>query len=226
MRPLFVIGAIGLGLFGLFVLFGGGSDAPRLLVLGGWLALLVVGLLASGERVGAMVRDLAIWGVIFLAVTSLYVFRYDFQEFGQRLRAGVLPGAPVAFTDGEGRASVTLVRSRSGHFEADTSVNGRPARFLIDTGASGIVLSHRTAAEVGLPVGDLRYDQVSQTANGLSRSARTRLDSLRLGGIERLNVPVTVAAPGALGGTNLLGQTFLESLDAYERRGDRLTLVD
>ena len=209
-----------------FLLYGPDEyDAPRVLILGAWLLVLLGGALAAGERLFPMLRDLAIWGVIILALASAYVFRYDAQDLASRVTGGLLPGSPVTAFDDEGRASVTLVRSPNGHFEVDALVNGRPVRFLIDTGASGIALSHRSARAIGLPVDRLDYSLRTRTANGVAAVAPVRLDSLVIGGIRRDGIGASVSAPGALG-VNLLGQSFLESLAGYERRADRLTLRD
>ena len=201
------------------------TDTLSLVILGGWLAVLVWGALAAGERIGPMVRDLGIWALIFLAVVTAYVFRYDAQDFASRLTAGLIPGSPVTAFDEEGRASVTLTRLPNGHFETDALVNGRPVRFLIDTGATGIALSYRTAQSIGLPVESLAFTGITRTANGVASVAPVRLDTIAVGGIRRDDLAASVSSPGALG-VNLLGQSFLESLAGYERRADRLTLRD
>ena len=201
------------------------TDMISVVILFGWLAVLVGGALAAGERLGPMIRDLGIWAVIFLAVVTAYVFRYDAQDFASRLTGGILPGSPITAFDDEGRASVTLTRLPNGHFETDALVNGERVRFLIDTGATGIALSHRTAQRIGLPVDSLAYSNITRTANGVAAVAPVVLDRLAIGGIERENLRASVSAPGALG-VNLLGQSFLESLAGYERRADRLTLRD
>lgn len=221
--PFLVVAVGGVALWYLY-----GTDAvegPRLFVLVAWLGVLLVGAFMAGERLGSMVRDLAIWAVIILALTTAYVFRFEAQDVASRFTGGLIPGSAITAFDDEGRTSVTVVRLPNGHFEVDGRVNGRDARFLIDTGATGIALSYRTAEAVGLPVGQLSFDRRTRTANGVAAVASVRLDRLEIGGIVRENVPASVSSPGALG-VNLLGQTFLESLAGYERRADRLTLRD
>ena len=215
---------VAVALVAAFFLYGfDGADAPRILILGAWLLVILGGVLAAGERLGSMLRDLAIWAVIILALTSAYVFRYDAQDFASRFTGGLIPGSPVTAFDDEGRASVTLTRLPNGHFETDASINGEPVRFLIDTGATGIALSYRTAERIGLPVDRLRFTGATRTANGFAQVAPIRLARVEVGGIVRENLGATVSSPGALG-VNLLGQSFLESLSGYERRADRLTL--
>ena len=221
--PFFLVAVGGVALW-----YAYGSEAvegPRLFVLAAWLGVLLAGALLSGDRLGPMVRDLAIWAVIILAVTSAYVFRYEAQDLASRFTGGLIPGSAITAFDDEGRATVTLIRLPNGHFEADGAVNGRPVRFLIDTGATGVALSYRTAEAIGLPVEDLAFDRRTRTANGVAAVASVRLERLEIGGIVRRDVRATVSSPGALG-VNLLGQSFLESLAGYERRADRLTLRD
>lgn len=204
---------------------GPNGDVPRIVLLCAWGALVLFGILGSGIGIGRAVRDLTAWAVIALALTALYVFRYDVQDFGSQLTAGLIPGSPISRVDDEGRVRVTLVRDPSGHFEADARVNRASVRFVVDTGASTIVLSARDARRVGLDPDELRYDVSTRTANGIGRAARVRLDELRIGGLLRRDIAALVAPPGSLS-ISLLGQNFLESLHSYEKRGDRLTLRD
>lgn len=190
-----------------------------------WGVFLLSAVVGRNIRLGQTLRHMAGWAAIVLVLMTGYVFRYDLQDFGARLTGGLLPGSPIARVAADGSAAVTLIRSPSGHFEAVAGVNDASVRFLVDTGASSIVLSHGDAARAGIDPTKLRYDVRTQTANGEGRAARTRLGRVYLGGIERRDVPALIAAPGRLS-QSLLGQTFLESLSAYERRGDRLTLRD
>jgi clan AA aspartic protease (TIGR02281 family) len=79
---------------------------------------------------------------------------------------------------------------------------------MIDTGASGIVLSRRDAERVGLDPGSLTYAARAQTANGLVQIAPVRLDTVRLGDFTDTAVPAAVNS-GALDGS-LLGMSYLD----------------
>ncbi|MNW17563.1 hypothetical protein D3C71_2167900 [compost metagenome] len=63
------------------------------------------------------------------------------------------------------------------------------------------------------------------TANGQGLAARTRLDSIEVGGIVRRNLTAFVTQDGALD-TSLLGMTFLETLSRYSVTQNSLELVD
>lgn len=190
-----------------------------------WALLIGSAVFGRGTRLSSTLKQLGLWVIIVLILMAAYVFRFELQDFGSRFTGGVIPGSPISLTSQEGRPVVTLVRSPNGHFEATAGVNGASIRFLVDTGASTIVLSAADAGRVGIDVDNLRFSIVTRTANGTGRAARSQIDQLYLGGIERRNLPVLVAQPGRLE-QSLLGQQFLESLKSYEKRGDRLTLRD
>lgn len=190
-----------------------------------WGGLVATAVLGRGIPFRDTLKQIVVWLGIILVLMALYVFRYDLQDVGSRLTAGIIPGSPISRSADDGANTVTLIRSPNGHFEAQVELNGADARVLVDTGATGIVLSADDARAAGIDTDTLAYTIVTRTANGTGRAARARLDTLDIGTIRRRNVPVIVAQPGRLD-TTLLGQQFLESLLSYERRGDRLTLRD
>ena len=200
------------------------SQFAAFIAMSVWAAFIAGAVFRRGQPVGDMLRNIVIWLFIILVLMAGYVFRFDLQDIGSRMTGGIIPGSPISSNTGDGR-EVLLIRSPNGHFEADSKINGRDVRFLIDTGATGIVLSYRDAERAGLDVDNLQFTRPVFTANGSTNVADARLGSLAVGTIVRNNVRVSISAPGKLK-TNLLGQAFLESLASYERRGDRLILRD
>ena len=194
-------------------------------VSGLWALLIGTAVFGNGPGLAESIKQLAIWAIIILVLTAGYVFRFDLQDLGSRFTGGLIPGSPISTVSNNGSTEVTLVRSDNGHFEAVAAVNEQSVRFLVDTGATSIVLSADDAQAAGIDISNLNYTIITQTANGTGRSALAGIKSLYLGGIERKNIKVMVAEPGKLG-QSLLGQQFLESLSSYEKRGDRLTLRD
>ncbi|MEX2036258.1 MAG: TIGR02281 family clan AA aspartic protease, partial [Xanthobacteraceae bacterium] len=61
------------------------------------------------------------------------------------------------------------------------------------------------------------------TANGRTRAAPVTLDRLAVGDIVERAVPALIAQPGQLR-TSLLGMSFLNRLESWEVRGDRLMM--
>ena len=122
-------------------------------------------------------------------------------------------------SDGIGAsASVVLERERSGHYVAEGEINGQPVTFLVDTGATDVAVSEKMARALGLEFGPrIRV----MTAAGPVGAWVTRLDSVRLGSLERFNVRATIT-PG-LNGAALLGMSFLKHF-SMQQEGDRLLI--
>lgn len=127
-------------------------------------------------------------------------------------------GAPAQ----DGRQSVTLAADPRGHFFTDATVNDQPMRFVVDTGASVIVLSGTDAARLGL---DYRKGQRAnmQTANGATTGYLVKLEKVRVGGIELRNVD-GVVVDQSLGSVGLLGMSFLNRLE-MRRDGEKMELI-
>lgn len=144
------------------------------------------------------------------------------RAYLERINRITVRPAPEERLDVAG-GEVRLRAEADGHFWAEADVNGRPVRFLVDTGASDVVLSARTASDVGIDVHALEFDRLGFTASGRVRAAETRIDSFRLGSIDRRNMPVSVLdGPGDI---NLLGMRFLRTLSGWRVEGDTLVLA-
>ena len=104
----------------------------------------------------------------------------------------------------------------------DAVVDGVPLTFLVDTGASDIVLTLDDARELGFLPQDLEFSQRFRTANGEVRGAPVRLRELRIGQFSLYDLDASVnEAPLAI---SLLGMGFLEQLAGYEVEDGRLIL--
>ena len=123
---------------------------------------------------------------------------------------------------GDARQSVTLAADPRGHFFVDAIVNDQPARFVVDTGASVMVLSGADATRLGI---DWRKGQRAnmQTANGVTTGYLVKLAKVRVGGIEQRNVDAVVVEQG-LGSHGLLGMSFLNRLE-MRRDGEKMELI-
>jgi aspartyl protease family protein len=94
---------------------------------------------------------------------------------------------------------------------------------VLDTGASAVVLTQEAAKTAGLPLQVLTYTVNVDTANGRARAAAVTLDRVVVGDIVERAVPALIAQPGQLK-TNLLGMSFLNRLESWEVRGDKLMM--
>lgn len=119
-------------------------------------------------------------------------------------------------------SEITIRKDASGHFLLKASVEGVAIRFLVDTGASDVVLSPEDAQRLHLSSSQLDYSLAYQAANGLVRAAPVTLRNLRIGQLELYDLDASVnEAPMSI---SLLGMSFLERLDSYAVEGDRLIL--
>jgi aspartyl protease family protein len=156
------------------------------------------------------------------------------------LMLAVTAGAVVAYGDPEkiARASdtvsellrkreptraVEIARGQSGEFALQAKINGVKAPMVIDTGATSVVLTYETAKAAGLPLELLEYDVDVETAGGHTKAARLTLDRLAIGKLVERSVPALVVPRGQMK-TNLLGMSFLDRLESWEVRPDKLML--
>lgn len=118
---------------------------------------------------------------------------------------------------------VEIERGRAGEFKLEAHINGTSAPMVIDTGATSVVLTWETAKAAGLPLEMLNYNIEVETAAGTTRAAKLTLDRVAIGKLVERGVPALVGQRGQMK-TNLLGMTFLDRLESWEVRADRLML--
>jgi aspartyl protease family protein len=186
-------------------------------------ALALTGWAADRSRDGwrAAIGAVFVWSILVAGLGGAWFHRAELIEVGRVATEELNIGAPRAVI-GQG-GEVTVRRRPDGTFAVPALVNGSDVRFLFDTGATAVVLSSETAAALGLSPDTLRFRVPVTTANGRGTAAPVILDRLAVGSIVMTRVPALVVRPGMLDG-NLLGHTFLEKLESYEVRGDRLVL--
>jgi aspartyl protease family protein len=119
--------------------------------------------------------------------------------------------------------AVEVQRGRGGEFALLAKINGVNAPMVVDTGATSVVLTYETAKAAGLPLELLDYNVDVETAGGRTKAARLTLDRLAIGKLVERSVPALVVPHGSMK-TNLLGMSFLDRLERWEVRADRLML--
>ena len=135
------------------------------------------------------------------------------QQISQMLRQRSTASAPA----------VQVSRGQGGEFALRAKINGVTAPMVIDTGATSVVLTWETAKAIGLPLEMLEYDVDVETAGGHTKAARLTIDRLAVGQLVEKSVPALVVQRGQMK-TNLLGMSFLDRLESWEVRADRLKL--
>lgn len=114
---------------------------------------------------------------------------------------------------------VVLDRNRQGHYLVVGEINGKEAEFLLDTGATDVVVPEPIAANLGLIKGQPAR---AMTANGAVTVYDTRIDELKIGKIRLENVNASIN-PGMRNQEILLGMSALKQIE-FIQRGSQLTL--
>jgi aspartyl protease family protein len=143
----------------------------------------------------------------------------ELRDVSERVLAELMPGRAAM----RSARMVEIVRGRAGDFQVAAQVNGTRIAMVLDTGASAVVLTQEAAKVAGLPLEVLTYNVNVDTANGRTRAAAVTLDRITVGDIAERSVPALVAQPGQLR-TSLLGMSFLNRLESWEVRGDKLVM--
>jgi aspartyl protease family protein len=139
----------------------------------------------------------------------------------QTLQVGEAPvsvGRGAAPTAGATR--IVLTADARGHFLPSGQINGRAVQFMVDTGASQVVMSESDARRINLPFEQGQPVRVS-TANGTAMGYRVVLSSVRLGDAQVYGV-AAIVLPQSMPYI-LLGNSFLTRFQ-MQRTNDQLTL--
>ncbi|WP_335946049.1 retropepsin-like aspartic protease family protein [Salipiger bermudensis] len=189
-----------------------GHEYGRLAYLGLLaLALVLWFFFRDRTRLGLKLQYLGVWALILLGAIAAVGLWGD-------IRQTVMPQQAVFAEDGR----VELPRAPDGHYYVSLDLNGVPTRFVIDTGATGMVLSRNDAERAGLTPDQLIFRGQANTANGMVRTAPVRLESVALGPFTDRNVRAYVNE-GEMR-TSLLGMSYLQRFDRLEISNGRLIL--
>jgi aspartyl protease family protein len=170
------------------------------------------------ERFSQAVQAGLFWLIIGAVLAVGYTYRAELRDTGNRVLSELVPGRAAS----RGRI-VEISRGRTGDFQVAADVNGARLPMVLDTGATSVVLTYEAAKAAGLPLEVLQYNVNVDTANGRTRAAAVTLDRLAVGSITERSVPALIVQAGQLR-TNLLGMSFLNRLESWEVRGDRLMM--
>lgn len=174
-------------------------------------------MLRSVPPLGRLMRTtstIALMGILVLVV--LQVSRLD-TRFDLAVPEVGLPEQVV-----EG-SETRVTRSPDGHYWLRAEINGHPANFLVDTGATLTAVSDQTAAAAGLEPRDAGIPVRMQTANGAVAAQLTTIDELRFGNVAARGLDAVIA-PG-LGPTNVIGMNLLSRLSSVRLEGETMILV-
>ena len=185
------------------------TDETMQLVYYGLLLVVIGGAMVFelSDRGGRALRQMILWIVIFAGVA----FAAEQWSNGGMSRQQVLANGRIEIPVG-----------RDGHFHLDAELNGKPIRFMVDTGASTIALGPADARAIGIDTDKLAYLGSAMTANGEVQTAPITIDTLQIGDIVDRNVRAWVIG-GDMDGS-LLGMSYLRTFARVSFEGDLLVL--
>lgn len=191
------------------------ANFVRLILLA---AVFIVGAAASRRRLSTMALQLGAWAAVAVLLVAGYGYRFELRELAARTLGELAPSRGRSL-DAD---SISFARAADRQFWIDAVVDGQPVRFLVDTGASNVVLTKADARRLGFRLDELQFTHVFRTANGQTRGAAVRLGRIRIGPLSFDDVEAWVNE-GNLG-ESLLGISLLEKLGSVEIRNDTLTI--
>ena len=167
-------------------------------------------LFGNREKLSTTLMQAAIWVLVFCGVLIAYGFKDTLQQ-------QFVPSLAV-----QSGGEFEIVRANDRHFHLTLKVNGVPIKFIVDTGASDIVLTREDAERTGVNMDSLAFLRRGSTANGTVKTATTVLNEVVLGDRVDHNVRESVNGGEMFG--SLLGMSYLNQFSEISIRGDRLIL--
>lgn len=142
------------------------------------------------------------------------------QFFGYWEKNRVNPNQnPESSRSGEVTQTV-LKRNHVGHYLAGGKINNTPVVFMLDTGATDVVIPQQLAKSLNLP----KYGQgVALTANGRINIIQTKIDTIDLGKITLHDVRASINPAMGPNEPVLLGMSALRQVN-FKQDGNRLIL--
>ncbi len=125
------------------------------------------------------------------------------------------PNANPDSTTTSAYREVILDSNRRNHYVATGLINQAKVTFLLDTGATDVVIPENLANKLKLQKGT---SHIAATANGNVRVYSTTIDRLQLGTIELYNVRASIN-PGMRGNEALLGMSALSAVEFRQING-------
>jgi len=183
----------------------------------GILIVVIVGsvLMTRRGELGKMAKQAGVWLFIFVAMIAAIGMWQD-------IRKTQPPGATLGTGLVEGD-KIIIPKQADGHYHLSLEVNGHTLVFLVDTGASQIVLSQQDAKKLGFKDAELNYWMQAQTANGTVRMAPVQLDTITIGAVSAQNIQAVVNG-GELR-QSLLGMSYLNLFSSIEIKRDQMILT-
>lgn len=195
------------------------DTGPRMVALSALAFVFLASFIFGQPKVREIVQGTFFWGGLCALLVAGYTYRTDLVQVGYRVLGALAPGLAVSQPDG----TILIVRDAGGHFVLDGRTNGTRTHFLLDTGASAVVLTFEDARRAGYRPQDLSFTVPVSTANGRTMVAPVQIEAITIGDHTLRNVRGFVAREGTLE-ASLFGMSALDRLQSWRIEGDRLIL--
>ena len=187
------------------------NDTGNLIYLGVLGAVLIFSFLSWKNSFSKFIQFGLIWFVIFLLAILLALIwenHLDNKINGDNLN--------------NGQNEFVLTGSRDGHFYINLNVNNYQIDFLVDTGASSIILSNSDGKKLGFDTEALSYWKSATTANGEILISPVILDQIKMGPIRFSNVKAFISQKNME--KSLLGMSFINRFKKLEINQNKMTI--
>lgn len=192
------------------------EDGPSLIWGVVCVLLLVSSLAARRLPLGYVAKAGLAWIAIFATLFAIFSFRFEFIGIWERVKADI-SGTAGQNVSGE---AIELRRQDDGHYWLMVNINGKPVRFMVDSGATMTAINATTARESGVEADG--YPVILGTANGRVAAKRANVRSLVIGPHRIENHPVVVSE--SFGDVNVLGMNFLNSMQSWRVEANMMVL--
>jgi len=192
------------------------SNAIYLLIL---IIVLLMGFSNRQMPAQKIIKYIAIWTAIGLVLLAFYSFRFEISDTKERISSDLFPSKAI----NKNNEQLIISISQDNHYYLTVKINNESVKFMIDTGASDVVIDKKLALKLGINIENLYYDKIFRTANGEVAGASTYFNEIDVAGVKFYNVSASITSSELT--VPLLGMSFLKRLYKYEFYRDKLVLT-
>lgn len=166
-----------------------------------------------------IIKYIVIWCGFALIALILYGYRYELNEVKNRLYITLFPSKAIVRNHEQLEISI----AQDNHFYLIVKINNKPVKFMIDTGASEVVIDKKLAQELGFDLNNLYFDKVFRTANGEVYGSSIYFNEIEVSSLKFYNVSASITNSDLA--VPLLGMSFLKRFYKYEFYQGKLILT-
>ena len=159
--------------------------------------------------------------VFWLGIIITVTFVYDAKH---RISSDVRATAVSVASTAQHGIGASFRKSDDGHFYVLATINGENIRFLVDTGATDVVLSSRDAQRIGAHVRPAKQSKTYHTANGSIEASYLLIPEIRVGNLVARNVGASISNTKLE--TSLLGMSFLKNFQFVMSKNELILYQD